>query len=221
MAPVRPVRTARHRFLVRNRPRPLKASAPKRPAPVGIRQTCWIATCHGFQRPFYKACSASRGAAAGTLERPYHHSVAFDKSGRHRANRLAAPAVCRDGPPVPMQKIGSPTNRSVNANLDIRFPSLWPLQEVALVKEKARCETGLSGLLNSNAVIIVHRTTPRRIVPIPSVVITIFWRSFELLLRYSAAIAAEVRVVFQRLPGQGVVVVDDSEETAETQEDVC
>jgi hypothetical protein len=78
-----------------------------------LRQTCRIATCHGFQRPFYRAHSALRGAAAGTVERPYHHSVVFDKSGKHRANKLAAPVVFRDGHPVPMQKISLPTSTKV------------------------------------------------------------------------------------------------------------
>src|SRR4030088_1462884 len=78
-----------------------------------LRQTCRIATCHGFQRPFYRAYSALRGAAAGTVERPYHHSVVFDKSGKHRANKLAAPVVFRDGHPVPMQKISPPTSTKV------------------------------------------------------------------------------------------------------------
>src|ERR1700704_5623951 len=73
-----------------------------------LRQTCRIATCHGFQRPFYRAHSALRGAAAGTVERPYHHSVVFGKSGKHRANTLAAPVGFRDGHPVPMQNISSP-----------------------------------------------------------------------------------------------------------------
>jgi hypothetical protein len=46
------------------------------------------------------------GAAAGTVEQPYHHSVVFGKSGKHRANKLAAPVVFRDGHhPVPMQNI--------------------------------------------------------------------------------------------------------------------
>jgi hypothetical protein len=78
-----------------------------------ITAICRIATCHGFQRPFYRACSALRGAAAGTVERPYHHSVVFDKSAKHRANKLAAPGVFRDGPPVPMQKIILPTSTKV------------------------------------------------------------------------------------------------------------
>jgi hypothetical protein len=40
-----------------------------------------------------------RGAAAGTVERPYHYSVVFGKSVKRRANRLAAPALFRDGAP--------------------------------------------------------------------------------------------------------------------------
>jgi hypothetical protein len=40
----------------------------------------------------------------------------------------------------------------------------------------------------------------------------IFWRAFELLLRYSGAITGQVGVVLQRLPGRGIVVVADPEE---------
>jgi hypothetical protein len=58
-----------------------------------------------LSKTFYRAHSALRGAAVGTVERPYHHSVVFGKSGKHRANKLAAPGVFRDGYPVPMQKI--------------------------------------------------------------------------------------------------------------------
>jgi hypothetical protein len=78
-----------------------------------FRHTCRIATCHGFQRPFYRAYLAFRVAAAGTVERPYHHSVVFGKSAKHRANKLAAPVVFRDGHPGPMQKIGLPTSTKV------------------------------------------------------------------------------------------------------------
>jgi hypothetical protein len=49
-----------------------------------------------------------RGAAAGSVERLYHHPVAFGKSGKHRANKLAAPVVFRDGHFVPMQNITLP-----------------------------------------------------------------------------------------------------------------
>jgi hypothetical protein len=55
--------------------------------------------------------------------------------------------------------------------------------------------------LNSNAVIIIHRTGPRGIVPVPGIVVAVLWRSFQLLLRYAGAITAQVRVVLQRLPG--------------------
>src|SRR3979490_321159 len=74
--------------------------------------------------------------------------------------------------------------------------------------------------LNSNAVIIIHRTTPRRIVPVPGIVVAVLRRSFELIFGNAGAIAAKVGVVLQRLPGQGIVVVADPEETAETQDSV-
>src|SRR3979411_2006548 len=74
--------------------------------------------------------------------------------------------------------------------------------------------------LNSNAVIIIHRTTPRRIVPVPGIVVAVLRRSFELIFGNDGAIAAKDGVVLQRLPGQGMVVVADPEETAETQDGV-
>jgi hypothetical protein len=69
------------------------------------------------------AHSALRGAAAGSVERLYHHPVAFGKSGKHRANKLAAPVVFRDGHSVPMQNISPPKkNKTTNGNRDILVP---------------------------------------------------------------------------------------------------
>jgi hypothetical protein len=45
---------------------------------------------------------------AGSVERLYHHPVVFGKSGKHRANKLAAPVVFRDGHSVPMQNMSPP-----------------------------------------------------------------------------------------------------------------
>ena len=84
------------------------ASNPFRRIPNNTAGWLSRATCHGLQRPFYKAHSALRGAAAGIVGRLYHHPVVFGKSGKHRANRLAAPVVFRDGHFVPMQNISPP-----------------------------------------------------------------------------------------------------------------
>jgi hypothetical protein len=66
--------------------------------------------------------------------------------------------------------------------------------------EKGRRVAGLQSL-NCDAVVVIHRTGSRGVGPVPSVVITIFWRAFELILRYSGAITTQVGVVLQRLPG--------------------
>ena len=60
---------------------------------------------------------------------------------------------------------------------------------------KARSYSGLS-FLNCNAVVIVHRTSPGRVAPVPGVVVSVFRRSLELFLGDAGTIAAEFRVVF-------------------------
>jgi hypothetical protein len=47
-------------------------------------------------------------SAASTVEQMYRHLIVFGKSGKHRANTLAAPVEFRDGHPVLRQNIGSP-----------------------------------------------------------------------------------------------------------------
>src|SRR5882757_7535204 len=64
----------------------------------------------------------------------------------------------------------------------------------------------------SDAVIVIHGASPRGVTPVPGVVVTIFRRSLELRLGNAGSIAAKVGVVFQRLPGQGIMVVADPEE---------
>jgi hypothetical protein len=90
---------------------------------------------------------------------------------------------------------------------------LWCSEMATLCRSKRGCERrrlleqrpavkrafGVS--LNSNAVIVIHRTGPRGIVPVPGIVVAVLWRSFQLLLRYSGAITAQVGVVLQGLPG--------------------
>jgi hypothetical protein len=65
-------------------------------------------TCHGSRILFYKRHSALSDSAASTVEQMYRHLIVFGKSGKHRANTLAAPVGFRDGHPVPMQNISSP-----------------------------------------------------------------------------------------------------------------
>jgi len=49
--------------------------------------------------------SALCDSAASTVEQMHRHLIVFGKSGKHRANTLAAPVGFRDGRSVLMQNI--------------------------------------------------------------------------------------------------------------------
>src|SRR4051812_2400857 len=71
-----------------------------------------------------------------------------------------------------------------------------------------------------NTVVIIDRPRARRVRPVPAVVVAVPRGSFELLLGYSGAVAAQSCVVFQRLPGQRVVLVAHAQKPAEAQDRV-
>jgi hypothetical protein len=64
-------------------------------------------------------------------------------------------------------------------------------------------------------IIMVHHFRSSRVVPIPSTIVAVLRSPIELLLSDVGAVATQSCVVVQRLPGQGIVVVANSEEAAE------
>jgi hypothetical protein len=87
------------------------------------------------------------------------------------------------------------------------------------VIKKARCKAGLL-VLYCGAVVIIHGSRPVRVAPVPGIVVAVFRRSLELRLGDVGALSAKVGIVFQRLPGQGIMVVADSEKAAKAQDGV-
>src|SRR5258708_14123223 len=85
---------------------------------------------------------------------------------------------------------------------DIRV-SRWSRISQGLMRATARRSEG-------DAVILVHRAAPRRIIPVPAIVVAVFGCALELLLGDTGDIAAEIDVVFQRLPWQWILIVADS-----------
>src|SRR5690348_11637263 len=71
-----------------------------------------------------------------------------------------------------------------------------------------------------HTVIVVERAGRADIAPVPVSLIAIFRGAAKLVLGDAGAIATEAGVIFQRLPGQGIVVVSDTEEAAEAQHGV-
>src|SRR5664279_830884 len=72
-------------------------------------------------------------------------------------------------------------------------------------------------LRDADAVIVVDGAGAGSVPPVPAIVVAVFGRAFQLLLRDAGDVAAEIGIVFQRLPGQRVVVVADAQESTETQ----
>src|SRR5262249_46655415 len=60
-------------------------------------------------------------------------------------------------------------------------------------------------------VIIVQRTCGADVAPVPVVVVAIFRRAAQLALGHAGAIAAEPGVILQRLPGQRIMIVAETE----------
>src|SRR3977135_3332773 len=73
----------------------------------------------------------------------------------------------------------------------------------------------LARSVRSGAVVIIDLLAARTVGPIPALVLGIFRRAVELLLADVDFVALEPRVVRQKRPRQGVVVLAESEETAE------
>src|SRR5947199_225736 len=71
-----------------------------------------------------------------------------------------------------------------------------------------------------HAVIIVDGAGAGGVGPVPAVVVAVSRRAFQLAQGDTGAIAAERGIVFQRLPGQGIVVVADAKESAKAQDGV-
>src|SRR4051794_31908007 len=71
-----------------------------------------------------------------------------------------------------------------------------------------------------DAVVIVDGAGSGRIVPIPRIVVAVFRRTLQLAFRYAGAIATEVGIVFQRLPGQRVMFIANAEESAKAEDGV-
>src|SRR4051812_7500289 len=68
-----------------------------------------------------------------------------------------------------------------------------------------------------DAVIVVHRAGARGVGPVPAIVVAIPGSTFELPLGDAGDVAAEIGIVFQRLPRQRIMVVADAEETPKAQ----
>src|SRR6202023_2423294 len=71
-----------------------------------------------------------------------------------------------------------------------------------------------------NAVIVIDGAGSGRIVPVPGIVIAVFRRSLQLCFGNAGTIAAQIGVVLQRLPGQGIMVIADPEKAAEAKHGV-
>src|SRR4051812_247904 len=84
----------------------------------------------------------------------------------------------------------------------------------------AFCAIRLLSLSDRHAVIVVDGAGAGCISPVPAVVVAISRRAFQLPQGDAGAIAAERGIVFQRLPGQGIVIVADAEEAAKAQDGV-
>src|SRR5215831_9901764 len=67
-----------------------------------------------------------------------------------------------------------------------------------------------------HAVIVVERAVAGDVGPVPIPVIAIFRSTAQLLFGDACAIYAETGVIFERLPGQRIMVATKPEETAET-----
>src|SRR6185312_13272412 len=66
-----------------------------------------------------------------------------------------------------------------------------------------------------DAIIVVDGAGPGRVTPVPGIVVTVVRRALELAFGHAGNVAAERGFIFQRLPGQRVVVVADTEKAAE------
>jgi hypothetical protein len=62
--------------------------------------------------------------------------------------------------------------------------------------KKARWKVGPFVSLTGNAVIVIYRASPHRIVPVPGIVVAILRRSFELTFGNASAVATKIGVVF-------------------------
>src|SRR6185312_3793407 len=71
-----------------------------------------------------------------------------------------------------------------------------------------------------HAVIVVHLAIAGGVAPVPVAFAAISGRTAQLVLGDAGAVAAKPCIVFQRLPGQGIVIVAEPEETAEAEHGV-
>jgi hypothetical protein len=90
------------------------------------------------------------------------------------------------------------------------------LHMVAMARGLERAPSGL----DRNAIVVIDRTRAGRIAPIPGVIVAELRRALELRFGDSGDIAAEVGIVFQRLPGQRIVVVANPQKSTEAQHGV-
>ena len=70
------------------------------------------------------------------------------------------------------------------------------------------------------AVVFVHSASSTSVCPVPIIVVAVLWRATELLLRHVGAVSAPVRIVLQRLPRQGIMIVANPEKASEAQDSI-
>src|SRR6185437_398766 len=73
---------------------------------------------------------------------------------------------------------------------------------------------------DAGAVVIIDRLGAPGLFPIPAVLGSVFGRAVELVRSDAGTVAANAGIVFQGVPGQRIVVVANSEESAESQDGV-
>jgi hypothetical protein len=78
------------------------------------------ATCHGFETPVDKRRLTYFGVAGGIAGQRHRPLVAFGKSGKHRASKLAALVLCPRGLEREQRKAGKTVGRASIAILAFR-----------------------------------------------------------------------------------------------------
>src|SRR5690348_12658218 len=100
-----------------------------------------------------------------------------------------------------------------------RAPAADAVGAVKIARPALRRNMPVGGgvLDDGYAVIVVERTGGADITPCLLIVVAVFRGAAKLLLGDAGTVSADPRVVFQGLPGQGIVVVAEAEEAAEAE----
>src|SRR4051794_6747560 len=70
-------------------------------------------------------------------------------------------------------------------------------------------------------VVIVDRSCPRVVSPIPRIIVSVLWSSLQLRLSDASPVTSEPGIIGQELPRKRIVFVSNSQEAAKTQDGVC